>query len=106
MEMSHPPVRPALIDPFARAITYLRVSVTDRCDFRCVYCMSEHMQFLPKAELLSLEELDRLCSAFVALGVRKLRITGGEPLVRKNIMSFFRAMARHLETGAPRRADR
>ena len=99
MQMSHPPVRPSLIDPFARAITYLRVSVTDRCDFRCVYCMSEHMQFLPKAELLSLEELDRLCSAFVALGVRKLRITGGEPLVRKNIMSFFRAMARHLEAG-------
>ena len=99
MQMLHPPVRPSLIDPFARAITYLRVSVTDRCDFRCVYCMSEHMQFLPKAELLSLEELDRLCSAFVALGVRKLRITGGEPLVRKNIMSFFRAMARHLEAG-------
>ena len=99
MQMLHPPVRPSLIDPFARAITYLRVSVTDRCDFRCVYCMSEHMQFLPKAELLSLEELDRLCSAFVALGVRKLRITGGEPLVRKDIMSFFRAMARHLEAG-------
>ena len=88
MQMSHPPVRPSLIDPFARAITYLRISVTDRCDFRCVYCMSEHMQFLPKAELLSLEELDRLCSAFVRLGVRKLRITGGEPLVRKNIMSL------------------
>jgi cyclic pyranopterin phosphate synthase len=91
---------PALVDPFARAITYLRVSVTDRCDFRCVYCMSEHMEFLPKAELLSLEELDRLCSAFVGLGVRKLRVTGGEPLVRKNIMSFFRAMARHLEDGS------
>ena len=89
-----------LIDPFARAITYLRVSVTDRCDFRCVYCMAEHMDFLPKAELLSLEELDRLCSAFVALGVRKLRITGGEPLVRRGILGFFRAMARHLDSGA------
>jgi cyclic pyranopterin phosphate synthase len=91
---------PPLIDPFLRAITYLRVSVTDRCDFRCVYCMSEHMQFLPKAELLTLEELDRLCSAFVGLGVRKLRIPGGEPLVRRGIMSFFRAMSRHLATGA------
>jgi cyclic pyranopterin phosphate synthase len=91
-----------LIDPFARAITYLRVSVTDRCDFRCVYCMAEHMTFLPKAELLTLEELDRLCSAFVRLGVQKLRITGGEPLVRKGIMTFFRAMSRHLESGALR----
>ena len=91
-----------LIDPFARAIDYLRVSVTDRCDFRCVYCMSENMTFLPKADLLTLEELDRLCSAFVALGVMKLRITGGEPLVRKGIMTFFRAMQRHLETGALR----
>ncbi len=89
-----------LIDPFARAIRYLRVSVTDRCDFRCVYCMSENMTFLPKAELLSLEELDRLCTAFVRLGVEKLRITGGEPLVRKGIMTFFAAMARHLESGA------
>ena len=89
-----------LIDPFARAITYLRVSVTDRCDFRCVYCMSEHMEFLPKKELLTLEELDRLCTAFVGLGVEKLRITGGEPLVRKGIMTFFRAMSRHLESGA------
>ena len=88
-----------LIDPFARAISYLRVSVTDRCDFRCTYCMTEHMTFLPKADLLSLEELDRLCSAFVGLGVEKLRITGGEPLVRKGIMTFFEAMARHLETG-------
>ena len=79
-----------LIDPFARAINYLRVSVTDRCDFRCVYCMSENMKFLPKAKLLTLEELDRLCSTFVALGVEKLRITGGEPLVRRNIMSFFK----------------
>ena len=89
-----------LIDPFARAINYLRVSVTDRCDFRCVYCMSENMKFLPKAKLLTLEELDRLCSTFVALGVEKLRITGGEPLVRRNIMSFFNAMSRHLDSGA------
>ncbi|CUH86385.1 Cyclic pyranopterin monophosphate synthase [Phaeobacter sp. CECT 5382] len=89
-----------LIDPFARAITYLRVSVTDRCDFRCVYCMSENMTFLPKKELLTLEELDRLCSAFINMGVEKLRITGGEPLVRRDIMTFFQAMSRHLETGA------
>jgi GTP 3',8-cyclase len=89
-----------LIDPFRRAISYLRVSVTDRCDFRCVYCMSENMQFLPKKELLTLEELDRMCAAFIRLGVRKLRITGGEPLVRREIMTFFRAMGRHLETGA------
>lgn len=88
-----------LIDPFARAITYLRVSVTDRCDFRCVYCMSENMTFLPKKELLTLEELDRMCSAFVDLGVEKLRITGGEPLVRKNIMTFFQSMSRHLDAG-------
>jgi len=88
-----------LIDPFARAITYLRVSVTDRCDFRCAYCMTEHMTFLPKADLLTLEELDRLCSAFVRLGVQKLRITGGEPLVRKDILTFFRAMSRHLASG-------
>jgi len=89
-----------LIDPFARAITYLRVSVTDRCDFRCTYCMSEHMQFLPKKDLLTLEELDRLCSAFIGLGVQKLRITGGEPLVRRDIMTFFRSVSRHLGTGA------
>lgn len=89
-----------LIDPFQRAITYLRVSVTDRCDFRCVYCMSENMTFLPKKDLLSLEELDRLCSSFVRLGVQKLRITGGEPLVRKGIMTFFDAMSRHLASGA------
>jgi cyclic pyranopterin phosphate synthase len=89
-----------LIDPFARPISYLRVSVTDRCDFRCVYCMAEQMTFLPKADLLTLEELDRLCTAFVRLGVEKLRITGGEPLVRKGIMTFFHAMSRHLETGA------
>ncbi|SMY07769.1 GTP 3',8-cyclase MoaA [Flavimaricola marinus] len=89
-----------LIDPFARAIRYLRVSVTDRCDFRCVYCMSENMTFLPKKDLLTLEELDRLCSAFVRLGVEKLRITGGEPLVRRGIMTFFDGMSRHLATGA------
>ena len=94
--------QPPLIDPFARAITYLRVSVTDRCDFRCTYCMSEHMQFLPKPELLTLEELDRLTSAFIGLGVQKLRVTGGEPLVRRGIMTFFRAMSRHLATGALR----
>ena len=89
-----------LVDPFARAITYLRVSVTDRCDFRCFYCMSEHMTFLPKADLLSLEELDRLCSAFVARGVSKLRLTGGEPLVRRDIMTLFRSLSRHLHSGA------
>ena len=89
-----------LIDPFGRAVTYLRVSVTDRCDFRCVYCMAEDMTFLPKAEILTLEELDRVASAFVHLGVRKLRLTGGEPLVRRNIMSLFRNLARHLGTGA------
>lgn len=89
-----------LIDPFGRHITYLRVSVTDRCDFRCVYCMSEHMTFLPKSELLSLEELDRVCSAFVARGVRKLRITGGEPLVRRDILTLFQNLSRHLATGA------
>lgn len=88
-----------LIDPFARPITYLRVSVTDRCDFRCVYCMAEHMQFLPKADLLTLEELDRLSTAFIGLGVRKLRITGGEPLVRRGIMGFFRNVSRHLGNG-------
>jgi len=91
-----------LIDPFARPISYLRVSVTDRCDFRCTYCMAEHMQFLPKKDLLSLEELDRLCSTFIGLGVEKLRITGGEPLVRRDIMTFFRAMSRHLKSGALR----
>lgn len=91
--------RPVLIDPFARAIRYLRVSVTDRCDFRCVYCMSENMTFLPKKDLLTLEELDRMCSTFIGLGVEKLRITGGEPLVRRDIMTFFRAMTRHLESG-------
>ncbi|PHQ79727.1 MAG: GTP 3',8-cyclase MoaA [Thalassobium sp.] len=89
-----------LIDPFARAIRYLRVSVTDRCDFRCVYCMSENMTFLPKKDLLTLEELDRMCSTFIGLGVEKLRITGGEPLVRRGIMTFFDAMSRHLDSGA------
>jgi GTP 3',8-cyclase len=88
-----------LTDPFGRAITYLRVSVTDRCDFRCVYCMAEDMTFLPKKDVLSLEELDRLCSAFVARGVRKLRLTGGEPLVRKNVMSLIRSLSRHLSSG-------
>ncbi len=89
-----------MIDPFGRTISYLRVSVTDRCDFRCVYCMAEDMTFLPKAEVLSLEELDRLCSAFVGLGVRKLRLTGGEPLVRRNIMSLIRRLGRHRASGA------
>jgi cyclic pyranopterin phosphate synthase len=87
-----------LIDPFGRAISYLRVSVTDRCDFRCVYCMAENMSFLPKAEILTLEELDRLCSAFVARGVRKLRLTGGEPLVRRGIMTLVNSLVRHLRS--------
>ncbi|MBT5049333.1 MAG: GTP 3',8-cyclase MoaA [Rhodospirillaceae bacterium] len=89
-----------LIDPHGREVTYLRVSVTDRCDFRCVYCMAEDMTFLPKAEVLTLEELDRVCSAFVERGVRKLRMSGGEPLVRRNIMSLFRSLSRHLDSGA------
>src|SRR3990170_3384074 len=89
-----------MLDPFGRTISYLRVSVTDRCDFRCVYCMAEDMTFLPKADLLTLEELDRLCSAFIEKGVRKLRITGGEPLVRRNIMSLFGSLGRHLRSGA------
>ena len=91
--------RPHLVDPFGRDISYLRVSVTDRCDFRCVYCMAENMTFLPKADLLSLEELDRLCSAFIARGVRKLRLTGGEPLVRRGIMTLVSSLARHLPAG-------
>ncbi len=86
-----------IIDPFGRAITYLRVSVTDRCDFRCVYCMSEHMTFLPKRDLLTLEELDRLCSAFVRMGVRKLRLTGGEPLMRRNVMQLIQSLGRRLD---------
>lgn len=100
------PVRPAdihdlgpLVDPFQRQITYLRVSVTDRCDLRCVYCMSENMTFLPKRDLLTLEELDRLCQAFIARGVRKLRLTGGEPLVRRDLMSLIRSLGRHIEYG-------
>jgi cyclic pyranopterin phosphate synthase len=101
LDRDSPGTRPrALIDPFRRAITYLRVSVTDRCDFRCVYCMSEHMTFLPKADLLSLEELDRLCSAFIAKGVSKLRLTGGEPLVRRGIMTLVSSLSRHLASGA------
>ena len=88
-----------MLDPFGRHISYLRVSVTDRCDFRCVYCMAENMSFLPKADVLTLEEIDRLCSAFIDLGVRKLRLTGGEPLVRKNIMSLIRNLSRHLNNG-------
>ncbi|MCF8469910.1 MAG: radical SAM protein, partial [Parvibaculum sp.] len=87
-----------MIDPFGRAVTYLRVSVTDRCDFRCVYCMSEHMNFLPKRDLLTLEELDRVCSAFVAKGARNPRLTGGEPLVRRDVMTLIGNLGRHLET--------
>jgi cyclic pyranopterin phosphate synthase len=97
------PVGPAarpLVDPFGRTISYLRVSVTDRCDFRCVYCMAENMTFLPKQDLLTLEELDRLCTAFIARGVKKLRLTGGEPLVRRDIMVLFHSLSRHLASGA------
>ncbi|WP_210252136.1 GTP 3',8-cyclase MoaA [Rhodoplanes serenus] len=94
------PASSPLVDSFGRAITYLRVSVTDRCDLRCVYCMSEHMTFLPKADILTLEELDRLCAAFIARGTRKLRITGGEPLVRRGIMTLFGKVSRHLASGA------
>jgi GTP 3',8-cyclase len=92
--------QPVLVDPFGRAISYLRVSVTDRCDFRCVYCMAENMSFLPKKDVLSLEELDRVCSAFIARGVKKLRLTGGEPLVRRNVMTLVESLSRHLQTGA------
>jgi cyclic pyranopterin phosphate synthase len=98
--MPHTQNAASMIDPFGRHVSYLRVSVTDRCDFRCVYCMAENMTFLPKKDLLSLEELDRLCSAFIAKGVRKLRLTGGEPLVRKNIIWLIRSLARHLDSGA------
>ncbi|MCP3467249.1 MULTISPECIES: GTP 3',8-cyclase MoaA [unclassified Bradyrhizobium] len=94
------PLSSPMTDPFGRTITYLRVSVTDRCDLRCFYCMSEDMTFLPKADLLTLEELDRLCSAFIAKGVKKLRLTGGEPLVRRNVMSLVRSLSRHLASGA------
>lgn len=92
--------KPTMTDPFGRDITYLRVSVTDRCDFRCTYCMAENMTFLPKKDLLSLEELDRLCTVFIEKGVRKLRLTGGEPLVRKNIMHLIEELSRHLRSGA------
>jgi cyclic pyranopterin phosphate synthase len=95
-----PLTRSPLVDPFGRTISYLRISVTDRCDFRCVYCMAENMQFLPRKELLTLEELDRIATAFVARGTRKLRLTGGEPLVRRDIMSLFRSLSRHLTSGA------
>src|SRR5438270_8407996 len=91
---------PGLIDGFGRRVTYLRLSVTDRCDLRCVYCMAEHMTFLPKAEVLTLEELDRLASAFIGLGVKKLRITGGEPLVRKGMMGLMQTLSRHVKSGA------
>jgi cyclic pyranopterin phosphate synthase len=99
--IAHAPLSatPPLVDPFGRAITYLRVSVTDRCDLRCVYCMSEDMNFLPKRDVLTLEEIDRLCSAFIALGTRKLRITGGEPLVRRDVMRLFRSLSRHFDMG-------
>jgi GTP 3',8-cyclase len=99
MNAHAPPVIEPLVDPFGRAISYVRISVTDRCDYRCVYCMSEDMNFLPKRDILSLEELDRLCSAFVSLGARKIRITGGEPLVRRNVMSLFHGLSRHLTAG-------
>src|SRR6201988_2442410 len=89
-----------LVDAFGRTVSYLRLSVTDRCDLRCIYCMAEHMVFLPKAELLTLEELDRVASAFVALGTRKLRITGGEPLLRKGVLDLIRSLGRHLTSGA------
>src|SRR6202023_2136853 len=97
LDIERPHHRPddALVDPFGRAITYLRVSVTDRCDFRCVYCMAENMTFLPKADLLSLEELDRLCSVFIDKGVRKLRLTGGEPLVRRGLITLVSPPSRH-----------
>jgi cyclic pyranopterin phosphate synthase len=98
--MLHTPHAAPMIDPFGRSISYLRVSVTDRCDFRCTYCMAEDMAFLPKKDLLSLEELDRLCTVFIEKGVKKLRLTGGEPLVRKNIMHLVRQISRHLESGA------
>jgi len=99
LQMAHEQQQAPMIDPFGRAITYLRVSVTDRCDFRCTYCMAENMTFLPRKDLLSLEELDRLCSTFIDKGVRKIRLTGGEPLVRKNIMHLIGSVGRHLESG-------
>src|SRR3954467_9387524 len=99
-DASAPQGQPRLIDGFGRTVTYLRVSVTDRCDLRCVYCMSEHMTFLPKAQVLTLEELDRIASAFIGLGVKKLRLTGGEPLVRKGFMTLVEGLSRHLKSGA------
>ncbi len=99
-DASSPQAAPALVDGFGRTVTYLRLSVTDRCDLRCVYCMAEHMTFLPKVEVLTLEELDRIATAFVGLGVKKLRITGGEPLVRKGMMGLMGSLGRHLKTGA------
>jgi cyclic pyranopterin phosphate synthase len=96
------PARTSLIDPHGRTVNYLRVSVTDRCNYRCVYCMSEDMTFLPKADLLTLEEMDRVCSAFVRRGVDKIRLTGGEPLVRRGIMTLIRSLGRHLASGALR----
>ena len=100
MTVEFAPLTKPLTDPFGRQVSYIRVSVTDRCDFRCAYCMSEDMTFLPKRDLLTLEELDRLCSAFVAHGTRKIRITGGEPLVRRGIMGLFESLSRHLDSGA------
>lgn len=100
LPMRAAPTCEPLVDGFGRAINYLRVSVTDRCDLRCTYCMSEHMQFLPKRDLLTLEELDRVCSAFVRRGVRKLRLTGGEPLLRKGFLSLVDGLGRHLDSGA------
>jgi cyclic pyranopterin phosphate synthase len=94
------PRTPILSDGLGRSVTYLRVSVTDRCDLRCVYCMSEHMTFLPKAQVLTLEELDRVASVFIGLGVRKVRLTGGEPLVRKGVMTLIEQLSRHLASGA------
>jgi cyclic pyranopterin phosphate synthase len=99
MNAHAPVVAQPLVDPFGRAIAYVRISVTDRCDYRCVYCMSEDMNFLPKRDILSLEEVDRLCATFVSLGARKIRITGGEPLVRRNVMSLFHGLSRHLSAG-------
>jgi len=96
---ARPPSLASMIDPFGRHITYLRVSVTDRCDFRCVYCMSEHMTFLPRRDLLTLEELERLCAAFIRKGVRRIRITGGEPLVRRDVMSLFEKLGSRIGSG-------
>ena len=103
-QMFQPPIAEAaqgrLVDPFGRSISYLRVSVTDRCDFRCVYCMAEDMTFLPKKNLLTIEELDRVCTVFIEKGVKKLRLTGGEPLVRKGIMALVENLSRHLKSGS------